>query len=395
MRSASESFARTIAGPHLLVSRVDVLFDREVIVEGLAVDDGRVNFDRRAARLAALDLTIADPLRVPTSSADVLTPFGYELRVWRGVVLSPQRGGPLLDEDGYPLLDEFDSILYEAEYAEQTSELVALGTFPIQQSRVGAVDRITRLRALDRSQLVSDAKFLDDYVIADGTNFGTAIQDMISDGVPDLEFVFPEVSFTTPLLRFSFEDDRWIEAQRMARSFGHDLYFDGLGRCAMRAEPTFGDTPSLVIANASNLINVDVDLDRGPAYNGVVAYSANASTGDQYRATVVDDDPASPTYYYGPFGRKERAWASPFIASNAQAESAAAAVLASNLGVAKSVDFAAVPDPRLECADVVRITNSELSIDALHIVDQLSIGIGPGSALTGRSRAQEGVVSSG
>lgn len=360
MRSASEAFARIIAGPHDLEVRADVLLDRVVIEEGLAVTEGRLRFDRAAARLAALDCTIADPLRIPTGPTDILTPFGYELRVWRGI----------------------------------PGELLPLATCPIQQSAVDAVTGLTRVAGLDRSQLVSDARFEDDEQIAAGTNYATAIEDLISAGVDGLEFLFPSTTFTTPLLTFSAQDDRWEAAQKMARSIGHEILFDGLGRCVMRPEPTFDTAPTLVIADGANLIDVRVSLDRAPAYNRVIAFSTNASTGAQYRGVATDDDPQSPTFYDGPFGRKPRFYASEFIASDEQATSAAAAILASELGVAKAVDFSALPDPRAECSDVALITNERTGIDALHILDSLTIGLGPEAPLTGASRAQEGVVSS-
>lgn len=360
MRAASDVFARTIAGPHTISVRADVLFDREVVYEGLAVVDGSIQFDRTAARLASLDCVIADPLRIPTGSTDILTPYGYELRVWRGI----------------------------------PGELLALATCPIQQSKVDAVTMNTSISALDRSQLVSDARFEDDYQIAAGTNYATAIEDLIDDGVSDLTYLFPSTTYTTPLLTFSAQEDRWDAAQRMARSIGMEIVFDGLGRCVMRAEPTFGTAADLTIADGSNLIDAQVALDRAPAYNRVIAFSTNASTGDQYRGVATDDDPQSPTYYNGPFGKKPRFYYSEFLASDTQATDAAESVLASELGVAKSVDFSALPDPRLECSDVIRITNARLDVDALHIVDQLSIGLGPEAAMTGASRAQEGTVSS-
>lgn len=362
MRSASEAFARTIALSHEFETSVDVLLDRVVVEAGLAVVDGTIAYDRGAARLARLDsCTFADPLRVPTGPDDILTPYGYELRAWRGI----------------------------------PGELLPLGTFPIQQSKVGAVDLLTVVSAMDRSQLVSDARFEDDYQVAAGTNYATAIEDLIDAGVPDLEYLFPSVSFTTPLLTFAAQEDRWEAAQRMARSIGHEILFDGLGRCVMRPEPTFDTEPVATIAVGSNMIDAAVSLDRTNAYNKVIAFSTNASTGAQYRGEATDDDPESPTFYDGPFGRKPRFYSSEFIASNAQAQSAASAILASNLGVAKSVDFSAVPDPRLECSDVVRVTCPSLGLDDLHIIDTLTIGLGPEAPMTGMSRAQEGVATVG
>lgn len=393
MRAASSEFARAIATSHQIVTRVDVLFDRQVIVEGVAVLDGSITFDRTAARLASLDITLLDPVRIPTGPTDVLTPFGYELRVWRGVKYRDTASSEtvFVTFDGDSLVFDGDPIVIGSVDFD-VAEIMPLGTFPIQRSQVNAVDRVTQIQAFDRSQLVSDARFEDDYQVAQGTNYATAIEALISDGVDGLEYLFPSVSDTTPLLTFSAQEDRWEAAQRMARSIGHEILFDGLGRCVLRPEPTFDTEPVATVADAVNLLDATVALDREPAYNKVVVFSVNASTGAQYRGTATDDDPTSPTFYDGPFGRKPRFYYSEFVASNAQARRAARAILSSQLGVAKTVDLSLVPDPRLECSDVVRVTNTALGIDELHIIDRLSLSLGPEQAMFAGVRAQEGAA---
>jgi hypothetical protein len=389
VRAASAAFANLIAGSHQMSSRVDVMFDRQVIAEGVPVVAGQIDYDRTAARLARCTVTIADPLRVPVSATDILAPFGYELLVWRGVqptslsaeLLTTTGGAPLATSDGY--------MLTTGALPGLQPELVPLGVFPIQASSVDGVTLVSTLSGEDRSRLVSDARFEDDYQIAAGTNYATAIQTLISAGVSGLEYLFPSVTFTTPLLTFAAQEDRWDRAQQMAKSIGHELLFDGLGRCVMRPEPTFSSTPVAAIAEGVNMTGAAVSLTRDGAYNRVIAASQNASTGDQFRGVATDNNPASPTYYFGPFGRKPRFFYSEFIASNAQAEAAAAAILAQNIGVARSVDFSAVPDPRLECSDVVQITRSALGIDDLHIIDQLTIGLGADAPMSGQSRTQQ------
>jgi hypothetical protein len=342
-----------------MASRVDVLFNRQVIAEGIAMTSGQITYDRNAARLARLSLTVADPLRIPSTADDILTPFGYELLAWRGVQLPTG------------------------------AELVPLGVFPIQSSGVDGVTLLSSITAEDRSRLVSDARFEDDYQIAAGTNYATAIENMIAAGVAGLTFLFPSTSFTTPLLTFAAQEDRWEKAQNMAKSIGQELLFDGLGRCVMRPEPTFAGTPVASIAEGVNMTEANVELDRAGAYNRVIASSSNASNGAVFRGVATDDNPSSPTYYLGPFGKKPRFFSSEFLASDVQASAAAAAILAANIGVARSVDFAAIPDPRLECSDVVQITRTPLGIDELHIIDTLSIGLGADSTMSGTSRTQQ------
>ena len=359
MRSATFAFADAVTCSHRVVARCDVMFDRQVIVEGVGIVSGQVDFDRTAARLARLSATIAEPERVTLTADDILTPYGYELLVWRGIRLGV------------------------------TDELVPLGVFPIQTSDVDGTTLASSIVAEDRSRLVSDARFEDVYQVAAGTNYATAIQALIGDGVSGLEYLFPSTTYTTPVLTFAAQDDRWDAAQQMAKSIGHELLFDGLGRLVMRPEPTFSATPDATITEGVNMVSVAVRLDRATAYNKVIATSTNASTGAQYRGVASDDDPSSPTYYNGPFGKKPRFYASEFLASDAQCATAAASILAANLGVARSVDFTAVPDPRLECSDVVRIVRSRLNLDELHIVDTLSIGLGADGAMSGTSRTSQ------
>lgn len=373
-----------------MAARCDVMFNRTVIAEGLSIASGDVTYDRTAASLARLSITLAEPTRVPLAADDILTPFGYELLIWRGVGITTLEPDYLTDELGNILTDEADVPLEtDIMRASNAGELVPLGVFPIQTSVVDGVSLVSSISAVDRSQLVSDARFEDAYQIAAGTNYATAIQNLIADGVTGLEYLFPSVTFTTPLLTFAAQDDRWVAAQQMAKSFGYELLFDGLGRLTMRPEPTFSDTPVATIAVGVNMVSASVKLDRATAYNKVIATSSNADLDAQYRGEAADLDPASPTYYLGPFGKKPRFYSSEFLASDAQCDAAAAAILAANLGVASSVDFSAVPDPRLECSDVVHIVDSRLGLDDLHIIDSLSIGLGADGEMSAGCRASQ------
>jgi len=343
-----------------MVSRVDVLLNREVIFEGIAVTSGQVTYDLKAARLARLSLTVADPLRLPVAADDILSPFGYELLVQRGVMLP---SGP---------------------------ELIPLGVFPIQNSSADGVTLVSSIVAEDRSRLVSDARFESRYTIAAASNYATAIQAMIASRVDGLEYLFPSTTFTSPLLTFDSLSDPWEGANQMAKYMGNYLAFDGLGRLTSRPEPTFTATPVAEIVEGKNMTSAVLDLDRTGAYNRVTATSNNASTGEVFEATATDDDPSSPTYYFGTrFGKKPRGFYSEFIGSNAQAASAAASILAANLGVSRSVRFSAIPDPRLEVGDVVLLKRTQLGIDELHIIDTLTIGLGADSTMSGTSRTQQ------
>ena len=410
MRAASEAFARVVAGSHRVNVRVDLLFNREIVAEDIPVESGTVTYDRTAVHLGRLELVVIGSLppvrwltdangsQIAASATTAnITPYGAELQVWRGVELVGIAGADIVyDASGDPVLDavaDGDDTVSDAMISPTATgflELLSMGVFPIQTVEVDAVTESTLVTAEDRSRLVSDALLEEDYVVAAGTNYATAIEALIEDGVAGLEFQFPTTEHTTPLLTFAAQEDRWEAAQRMAASIGMEIYFDGLGRVAMRLEPTFADAPVATISEGVNMISGLKSLDRTSAYNRVIAVGENASNGAVYRGVATDTDPESPTQYDKTrFGAKPRFYFSEFIASNAQATSAARAILAANLGVAKSIAFDAVPDPRLETGDAVTIVNTALGVDELHLLDVLTIGLTADQPMSGESRTNQ------
>jgi hypothetical protein len=122
----------------------------------------------------------------------------------------------------------------------------------------------------------------------------------------------------------------------------------------------------------------------------VIAFSTNASLTDQYRGVATDDDPASPTYYDGPFGAQTEFFGSPLLNSAAQCVTAAETRLARKLGISASLSWGAVPDPTRETSDVVTATRDALGLDQqVHIIETLSIGLGPGGGMAGTTRTRQ------
>lgn len=363
MQTRSDIFDEFCRLSHTTIAVADVLYEGAVVAEDLALIDGYVTHDATAAIQGRASFVFAEPLRLP-STTDALSPYGYEIVVRKGIE--------------YP--------------GGREPELMPLGVFPIQTSEMSGDTLLTQVACMDRSQSVSEARFEDVYQVPAGTNYGTAIQAVISAGVPGLTFLFPETTQTTPLLTFPAQDDRWQAARGMARAIGMVLFFDGLGRCVMKPETTLGDASVLTVSDGDGgvLTAASVKRSRLPAYNKVVAASANAFATEQYRAEAVDDDPASPTYYYGGFRRKPRFFVSPLIGSQEQAQSSADSLLASALGIARSIDFAMVPNYALEVRDLVRVDRSALGVnDELHILDVLTIPLDPESPMTAASRSRQ------
>lgn len=366
MRTVTAAWDTAIRNSHQMRTEADVLYNGTAVLTGLNIVDGGITYDRAASVLARCNLTLAEPTLLPGTTGDLLSPYGYEIAIRRGVV-----------------------------YGNSTVETVPLGVFPIQKSDTDGVTLLRTTTMFDRSQRIVDADFEDVYSVAAGTNYVTAIQSLILAGVPSTVFSAVSTTFTTPALTFAAFSGRWKAAQQMARSIGMEIFFDGYGTCVIRNEPDVRSTTPVweisetVGATRGVLLGMKVSQTRDDVYNRVYVSAQNAGNTAQYRGFATDTDPASPTYYDGPFGRKPREFKSALIGSQAQADQAAAAILASQLGLANSLDLDSVPNPALEAGDVVRVRRSVFGMDEIHIADVMSIGLSASGVQHIQSRARQ------
>lgn len=363
MWPTSAQYKERIKQSHGVSSRVEVL-DQGVVVANLIVERGQVQMDAGADIQRQVTCTVMDPsgLWTPSDLTDLLAPNGNELRVWRGIYMP-----------GIPF--QPDSLIEE----------IPQGDFGIYD--VDATSNITGgsklvVVAYDRGKRIQEAKFDAPYVIAAGTNYGTAIQNLIRDRLSGttLSFRFEGTNATTPLLVFKVGDDPWKAVRDMAYSIGMEVFFDGLGVVVMRTVPN-PDTSPVVWTYAEGseamILTASRKMTREFTYNGVIASGESTAILDQATAPVTwtawDTNPESPTYYLGKFGKKPREYVSSFIVTPAQARSAAEAMLNLSKGVAENVRFSAIVNPAHEPGDVIEITVAGAKIAARYVLDSFSV----------------------
>jgi hypothetical protein len=362
VRFVSDNFKAAVRASHQLATRCDLLIGGQPKTQGLPLAEsaGSVTLDRTAAVRGRAQVTLAAPELIPQHAFDPLTPFGAELQLWRGVQLS---AGP---------------------------ELVSLGVFPIQDLGTDATGGEISLTLLDRAQRVIDAGFETTEVIAAGTPVPDAIQTLISNGVPGLTFRFVGSSEVTPLLVYDpgSSTDRWAAAQALAASIGCDLYFDGVGACVLVPipDPSSGSVWDFTDGPKGVVVSLAKKWDRGPAYNAVIGTSSG--TGTPITAVARDLDPTSPSYYFGPFGRKPISYQAPFTSST-QAQNAVNAKLRQGLGVAQSLDLSVVPNPALEPGDIVAVRRTLIGVDEVDVLDSTVIPLDAASSQTAGVRARQ------
>lgn len=369
MWEASAAFFAALLHSHTVTSRVEVLVGDKAVLQ-LAVTDGSVRLDESAAVRRSLSCVLGDATGslTPSTLADILSPAGTELRAWRGLV------GPYVTEE------------------------VPLGVFGIADvdvtsQIVGGVQ--VNLTAFDRAKKVSEARFDSTYVVAAGTNYSTAIQNLIRDRLPSLSvtFLFADTNVVTPALVFNVGDDPWKAVTDMATAIGCEVFFDALGRCVMRSVPDPDTAPIIwtyAEGSGATILGATKKMTREGTYNGVIASGESSAITNQsaapVSATLWDDNPFSPTYYLGPFGKKPRMYSSPFITTPAQATTAARAILHQSLGLSEDVGFTAVVNPAHEPGDVVAIQVSKSKINARYVLSSFSVPLTHNGTMSATTR---------
>ncbi|WP_189951483.1 DUF5047 domain-containing protein [Streptomyces roseolus] len=341
--------------------------DQELI--RLPATDGQVDVDRSAAVRRKLSCQCIDPLGLltPRDEGELLTPYGTELRAYRGI-----------------------------EYSDGTQEVCKLGTFRLSKSSISDSNTgspVIQLEAYDRARTVQRDKFKVPYTIASGTNAMTALKDIIKMTFPAIQYdtITSTVTTTAPLL-FDAGSDPWEAVYQLARSMGCEVYFDVEGRLAVLPPSDLNALPSPDFTYVEGQGNVMVDLSKEfndeNAFNGVIV--TGESIGDQLppvRGEIWDDNPTSPTYRLGPYGEVPVFITDNLAKTEEQCKAIARAQLNLILGAASRIAITGIVNPSYECGDIVRVKRAKSKIDGLYSVEAFSIPLRAGTqALTLREQ---------
>lgn len=354
MEQATARFLAEIRKSHKVVSYVDVQGPNQDAFR-LTATGGVITVDRTASvkRRCTVDCVDTTGTLTPTDARSLLTPYGTEIRSYRGVI-----------------------------YDDGTEEIMPLGVFRIAKVNVkdsvgGSPD--IQIEAYDRSRTVSRDKFTSPYTVASGYNVVQAIKDILERTFPDLQYdaVSSPLVTTAPIL-YDVSDDPWDKASDLATSLGCELFFDARGRVVL-APPTDIDAlpePDFTYIEGSGCTMLDLDsvLTDEPGYNGVVL--TGESVGDELppvRSVVWDAEPTSPTYHLGPYGEVPMFITDSIVKTQSDADAAAAALLAGQLGFSSQLSITATVNPALDAGDVIQALRERSGVDGLYAIDALTI----------------------
>lgn len=361
MYPISAAARNALRGSHAVTARVTA-YSPVGVLPNLPVESASVTCDAGSQVRRTGQATIVDPSLWPASPLSVLSPVGSELRIDYGIVL-PTRG--------------------EVEW-------VPMIRGPIQSvaDKLPATDAIT-VKVSDAAAGVVQARLLTPGQTRAGATYVEEITRLITEVQPGA-VVLDQTGNTSTCPVTEIEAERWKDGiEPLATAIGAEVYAVADGETYLiRPVPTLQDAPVWVVdaGRGGVMIGCDREITRDGVYNAVTARGSTTDGSTPVSATVVDDDPASPTYYGGPFGQRVRYYTSSFLTTVEQCQAAAAALLARTRGYVANIKVEQIMNPALEPGDVILVRMPDGTTQT-HIIDSLPIDVAPDATqqLTTRS----------
>lgn len=328
----------------------------------LNIIEGTVSLDGRADIRGSVELVTTGGLNTfPQRSTDELTPYGNELFIETGI-----------------------------ELANGSTEIVSQGYFRIDSDeQTNAPFGSIRITAYDRMKGIIEARLTTPMSFTSGTTVASIFQTLVLEVYPSAVIEFDDTAFANSSIAAGqvAEEDRFEFLNNIVTSSGKIMYWDYRGILVIKATPD--PTASVWEVNAGAqgvLVDATRALSREGVYNAVVAVGESVNNTQPVRAIVVDEDPTSPTYWFGRFGKVPRFFSSSFITTFEQATSAARGLLKKTLGLPHSVNFSSISNPALEPLDAITI--DQLDVVAIHVIETMVIPLTADRPLTATTRRQ-------
>lgn len=366
MRPVSDSFLNTIRGAHKAVFRARVCAPGQTGVNptGTTINilEGDVTFDTGSDVNGTMDITT--DLTWPATAASTGAPYGQEIFIERGV-----------------------------QYASGTQEWVGLGYFRIDSvEQANAPKGAVRITGSDRMANIRDDRPLQLIVFSSGTSVGAVIDFVVQDAIPGAVTVYDWAAYSATLQSdHILDDDRVKFLNEILTSYGKVAYFDYAGRYQVKTPPSYTNPPVWLVNAGTNgvLCSMKRTISRDSVYNGVVATGEPVGNDvAPVRGQALDLVTTSPTYWFGTFGKVPRFFASSFLTTVAQCNSAAASILANSTGIPYIVELGVVPNPALEGWDVLQVQYSDKVNSEIHVIDTIRYALGADGDMAIATRKQ-------
>jgi hypothetical protein len=345
MYPVTDRFLARLAESHRVATQVQLFLTNGDVVD-LEHTGGSVTVDRGQAIRRTCTVTLADPSLIPRTPTDQLATYGARLRVARGI-------------------DYGNS---------EQPELVPLGVFRLDSVDGDVNEGPVTLQGKDLSAIVADDKFTEPWT-STGTVVG-AVTALIQRSIPDADVISLIDDAVIGSRTFDVEADPWASAQEIAAAAGAEVYANADGVFVisrlpdlLTAEPVW----AVEAVEGGVYIKGNRAMSTDKVFNGILARGENtAENVPPVSWLAVDDDPGSPTYWGGPFGRRPDFYSSSTLTTLAACQQAAILKLRQAKAPNATGDISSMPNPALEPGDVIRVTHEDGTRE-LHQVAALTV----------------------
>jgi hypothetical protein len=374
MYPSSAAFKAAVRTDHIVIAKAEVWASDQKLQE-INISEGSVSVNASSAVRRTCEVTLVTGREttnlVPDNDFDLLTPFGNELRLYRGV-----------------------------QYEDGTEEYVPLGVFVITEVSIQDTNEgvSIKLAGEDRSIRIARAKWTEPYQLSDGS-LESALTDLIKNRYPDAELAFPttNVSINQVILGSENSNDPWKDAVEIAELVGFDLFFDQNGVVRMQQFPTLDGSvvSALYVEGAGTTItSLDRMISTKQTFNGVIYTIEGSDVVLPIRVEAWDEDTSSPTYRFGVFGEVPIFVETSLLATEAEALKAAYSLLNIYIGKQEQITFSSLVDPSLDVQDVIYVKSNGAKVDRLVIIDSLDIPLNTQNEMSANARTVR-IVASG
>lgn len=331
MYPVSDRFLKRITENHTPITRVQLFLTTGQVVD-VTHTGGSVTVDRSQAIRRTCTVTGADISLIPRTPSDELATYGARLRISRGV-----------------------------DYGDGTQEVVPVGVFRLDDVDGDVSQGPITLQGKDLSVIVADDKFTVPYRVT-GTVV-SAVTELIHRSLPTADIISTIADIPIGTRIFDVEADPWAGAQEIAAAAGAEVYANADGVFIIATLPNLLTTPpvwSIEAAEGGAYISGNRSMTAASVNNGVLARGENTSDNvAPVSYLAVDNDPGSPTYWSGPFGRRPKFYSSSAWISTSACQNAATLLLAQAKAPNAGGDISSLPNPALEPGDVLRVAHED------------------------------------
>lgn len=352
MYPVSSQFLRLLNESHRVLSEAE-LHMTDGRVELIDHISGTVTADRGAAARRTCSLVIPDPAMIPRTERDKVSVYGGYVVLRRGLDLG---GGQ--------------------------REMVPLGVFRINDVSGDLHYGPVTLTGTSFESYLSDDKFTAPTSTRGYSLVSTAIQYLVDTSMPSMVIDSTRLTDTTVgVTTWDVEGDRMDAIREVAQAAGCEVYCSADGTLVIAPLPDPLLTPpvwDIKAGERGNMIRAERGMTSQGVFNGVLARGENSeSESPPVSALVTDDDPASPTYWGGPFGKRPAFISSATLTTEGACRSAATYELAARRRPNATADLAVLPNPALAPGDIIRSTYLDGTRD-LHQIQSLTVSLEPG-----------------